>query len=503
MAKRESFLQSIGSAVFWNSSNRVTSLIKHVIIAALIGLSSQLDVFYMAIAIIGMVVFSWANMIDVMAVPNMVQFHKQGNKIAFDKISSGIFTLSILFSLLLALILLFFNDLLARIAIGFDAARNEELAEALLWLLPVAITYIPYKFVGSIFRTKRQFSVFYQAEFIIGLASLIIIIGFKNKPGVLLWSYSIGVVCAFAYLLINSKHFRLFGNPFTKEIKSVLKIAPGLLVLQGSQYLFVLSDRIFISFLTKGSVGALAYGRLMAFILSGLVSFRQSFITVFSEGDESSDTKQTLYNDIVSLSIFLSIPLSTFMMVFGKDIIAFVLERGAFSSGDTDLVYKALIGFAWALLPVLAIGPIEQIFQVQRRIDLLVQRRITGLIINCVLNSLFLFVLKLGVGGIAMATSISHWFVFCLAVYSAKDTGLVLEWKRMFCWLFWVCTISFGGAAIFVIISRYFLLPYLIIFQFSAYYVFILFGAVIYRGKEGLLMRQTLKRIATKANVFK
>jgi putative peptidoglycan lipid II flippase len=502
MVKRESFLQSIGSAVVWNTSERITGLIKHIIVAAFIGLSAQLDIFYMAIAIIGMFVFSWASMIDVMAVPQMVHCYRENRKEKFQQITGGLFLLCIIFSLVLALVIFFFNDLISKIAIGFEPYRQNLLSEALIWLLPVVIVYIPYRLVASIFRSIRSFSIFYQAEFIIGFVALLLLFAFKDQHAILLWSYSAGVVCAFIFLFIYClKYFKPWGNPFSKEVRAVFQIAPALLLLQGSQYLFVLSDRIFISFLPKGSVGALAYGRMLAYILSGIVSFRASFITIFAELDDSSEKKQSLYNDIISLSIFFAMPICIFLTFFGESIIGIFLERGVFSKADTVLVYKALSGFAWALLPVLAIGPIEQIFQVQKRIDLLVLRRVIGLILNGGLNALFLFVFQWGLWGIAMATSISHWFVFILAIFSAKQTGLLLELRRTAFWFSWISLLSISASFLITMVSRTIHWPYFVIVQFIVYGLFVLSGTILYKGKEGELVRKTIGRIVVRKQI--
>ena len=59
--KRESFLHSLGASALWRGLDRAAGLAKHVLIAAAIGLSAQLDVFYMAVAILGVLALLLVN----------------------------------------------------------------------------------------------------------------------------------------------------------------------------------------------------------------------------------------------------------------------------------------------------------------------------------------------------------------------------------------------------------------------------------------------------------
>ena len=496
MIKRESFLYSLGSSIIWKILDRSTSLFKHIVIAAMVGLSAQLDVFYMAIALTGMLVFSWGQLLDVIAVPRLVECRRIADTKSFQELAGGLFTLCVIFSLLISIIILLGRDYVAEIAVGFDQNRKAMLSDSFLWFAPVLLVYLPFRFMASVYRSARRFTVFFRAQFAAGFVTLILIVLYKDHPHVLLWSYSAGIVAAFLYLSLFIKSvFKPYGNPFRPIVKSVLKIVPGLLVLQSSHYAFILSDRIFISFLPQGSVGALAYGRMLAFLLSGMLSLRDTFITLFSEAGQSVTKKNRIYNDVFSLTILAAIPTSVFLLLKGEKIIEFILERGLFSSQDTRLVYMAILGFSWALLPVIMVQPLEQIFQVQKRIDLLVWRKIIGICINVVFNAVFLFVFELGVLGIAMATSISQWIVFVWGIYTIKRVGIFLDLSRIMKWFCWL--LAWGVFGIFVITVFQRLVPFqwVIVLELVIYVAIMAVVSIYYPGKEGELVRQYLKRL--------
>ena len=149
MKKRESFLNSLKSAFVWKSLEKSAAFIKHIVIASVVGLSVQLDVFYMAIGLIGVLVFSWALLIDVMAVPKLVQYHQDQNDDAFKSLAGSLFNFCLIFSSLLAVLIMVFSDHIAMLAYGFEPERKKLLSEAFFWLAPAMIFYIPLYQLGD------------------------------------------------------------------------------------------------------------------------------------------------------------------------------------------------------------------------------------------------------------------------------------------------------------------------------------------------------------------
>jgi putative peptidoglycan lipid II flippase len=199
--RRESFLYSLGASVVWRGMDRAAGLVKHIIIAAAIGLSAQLDVFYMAIAILGVLVFSWAHLLAVMAVPQLVKAWQEGDHARFQALAGGLFVFCLLVSLLLFSLFIGLRDWIVALAPGFDPSRKAMLADALLWLAPVALFYIPLRMLGSVARAVRRFSLFYQAEFLISLVVLACV-AFSDDRHVLLWAFGLGVVAAFFFFFL-------------------------------------------------------------------------------------------------------------------------------------------------------------------------------------------------------------------------------------------------------------------------------------------------------------
>ena len=482
--------------MLWKGLDLLAGFAKHIVIAATIGLSAQLDVFYFVIALLGILVFSWASMIDVVAVPSMVRSWQENRHDDFRRFASGLFTLTLMGSLLIALLLYSGKSGIAAVAIGFEQERRQLLADAIPWLIPAILLYIPLRLMGAVLRASRLFSPFYQAEFLTALIVLAFVWIFKEDSHVLLWSFSAGITASFLFLFYKTRRLILpLRSPLSPHVRNALNMAPGLLVLQGAHYVYVLTDRIFVSFLPEGAVSALAYGFTLISLLPSLVYLYGAFITVLAEQNEISE-KNARLNDLTSLAIYLATGATAFILMAGEGMVQTLLERGVFTATDTADVAEAIAAYACMILPLLLIGPLDQVFQVEEKIGLMVRRTLFGLITNAILNAWFLFGLGWGLFGVAMATSISYWVMLLTGLVSTKKLGYTIEWVRHLGWLVWnaTCLLMVFTAFNSLPAGLQSGIPSLPVAA-SMIGVAMLLAGLVYRGDEQRLVKTTLTNI--------
>jgi peptidoglycan biosynthesis protein MviN/MurJ (putative lipid II flippase) len=243
------------------------------------------------------------------------------------------------------------------------------------------------------------------------------------------------VFASFLYLLFKTgRDFRLLVNPFTPLVTKTLIASSALLLLQVVHHAFVFVDRAFISFLPKGAVGALAYAWVVVGLVPALLNPGGSFITVFAEHKDNPTRADGMVNEMLTMILLFGIPTSFFLAVFGTDIIALMLERGLFSQADTELTANGLMGFALAIVPLLLVNPLDQIFQVSNKLGLILRRSLVGLLANVVLNWIFLFMLGWGVLGVALATSLSYTVMVATGLLALPRIGIAIYWRIHMRW---------------------------------------------------------------------
>ena len=104
MIQKQSVLFAAINNIIVRFGQHLISLFKHVIIAGYIGLSDQLDIFYMSLAIFAVLITSWAVVFDILAIPKLVKCQADKEYENFNVLSSNIliftFGISIFFSII-------------------------------------------------------------------------------------------------------------------------------------------------------------------------------------------------------------------------------------------------------------------------------------------------------------------------------------------------------------------------------------------------------------------
>lgn len=401
----------------------------------------------MANAILTLFVTSWSRIADVIAVPELVARIKKGQMQAAQNLTGDLFSLSCLFSLLLGTLLTTFWPWITHLAWGFDNQRQALLEQSVFWAEPLILLTVPVSMLYSFAKARRAFYLRYRNEFITSIIILACVTLFPTSPGVLIWSFSLGVIVSFLLALLESKaSVNFWGNPASSSVKALLPMAPALLVFFAVEYLYALVDRQFVSFLPVGAISAIAYAWTLAKLLPSLLRIEGAFMTFYAESKDHPEQRSDQLNSLISAGIMAGVCLSLIVWEYASPFISLVLEHGKFNKSNTELVARCTGNFGLAMIPFLLIPSLGQICQVENRMKLLVRRTLFGLILNIAFCSLFLFVLEWGAEGVAFATSISHWGMLLLSAALVRKLNIGIRYRRHALWL--LTTVIYGASAL-------------------------------------------------------
>lgn len=118
----------------------------------------------------------------------------------------------------------------------------------------------------------------------------------------------------------------------------------------------------------------------------------------------------------------LMIPMTSALLIFGKEAIALLYGHGDFDQGAIQGCADALYGYSYGLLPMSATLILAPAFYASGDYKIPSMASALAVIINLILNILFVYVIPLGASGIAVATSISSWANFLLLAYFLNTT---------------------------------------------------------------------------------
>ena len=207
MIEKQSVLFAALNNLIVRFGQHLISLFKHIIIAGYIGLSSQLDIFYMALAIYGVLITSWAVVFDVLAIPKLVKYQTNKKYENFNLLSSSILLFTFVISIFFSSLFYFFGNIISLSAFGFSSEKKVILEESFKWLFPAILFYLPYFSLCSILKSLRQFSLVNTIEFCSTLILVVILFLFIEKEFTLYWSYSLSVTFSFllAFCLLEDQ----------------------------------------------------------------------------------------------------------------------------------------------------------------------------------------------------------------------------------------------------------------------------------------------------------
>ncbi len=189
-----------------------------------------------------------------------------------------------------------------------------------------------------------------------------------------------------------------------KELLLIVGLIIPVIMSTGVQQINTLVDKILASSLAEGSISALNFANLLNGLAYGL--FTTSISTViyptlsrFSVDDKIEDFKK-VFNKAVSFVVIIIMPLTVGALVLRVPVVRFLFERGAFDERATYLTATALFYYSFGIRNVLD----HSFYSLKdTKTPMINGAVVVG--INIILN--LVFVRTMGLGGLALATSIS------------------------------------------------------------------------------------------------
>jgi len=334
--------------------------------------------------------------------------------------------------LILVTIILFVGMLLTEyivklFAIGFSG-ELLELTEA---FTRISLFGMYFTALIIIFSGYLQIKNNYIVPAIIGFPfNIIIIISIIVSSGGNYYILAIGTLIATAsqFLLmipfIKKEKFNysikinLKDNRITKALYIALPVIVGTSVNQ----INTLIDRTIASSLAVGAISALNYANRLNLFIQGL--FVTSIITVmypmissFASTKNLEGIKKILQESINIIMIFV-LPMTIGAMIFSNQIISLLFGRGAFDDFAINMTSKALFFYAMGMMGVGIRDVLARGFYSFQDTKTPMINAAMGMLLNIILN--VILSRYLGIGGLALATSIAATFTTILLFISLR-----------------------------------------------------------------------------------
>ncbi len=311
--------------------------------------------------------------------------------------------------------ILFAPQIVKVLAGGFDEQTYALTVELIRITFPMIIfTAIAYSFVGLL-QSYGQFNIPAMISAISNLAIILFLLLFREKFGI----HGVAFCMLFAWLLqvvIQIPYAKKFGYPFRmsisfrdENIKRVFLLAIPIFISTAVLPINSLVSTRLASGMGDNAVAAMEYANKLYIVISGVFTYAIGNIIFPEMSRASADDDKEGYRDIIQkairMMVYLLIPLSIGIMIFGKDIISVVYERGEFDASSTAITASILLFFSVGITASGIVEVMNKSFYAKQDTKTPLFAGVIMVVLNVILCLILARTMK--VQGLALATSLT------------------------------------------------------------------------------------------------
>ena len=328
--------------------------------------------------------------------------------------SNLINTLLLLASIIVVFVLLFTQPIVKMFASGFS---GETLILAVnftrISIFGVYLTALINVFVGLL----RLYENYVVPALITVPLNIIIIISLFISAKTSVYLIAAGNILAIlSQLILLAPFLRKIGYSYKpvidfkdQYIKSMILIALPVIVGTSVNEINVLVDRTLASNIAIGGISALNYANRLNYFVQGLFvasisNVMYPMISKMAAGENMKGLKSTI-SEAISIISLLVIPATIGAMIFSEEIVGLLFGRGAFTLEAIKMTGNALFYYSIGMIAVGLRSILSITFYALQDTKTPMINATIAVILNIVLN--VILSKYLGIGGLALATSIS------------------------------------------------------------------------------------------------
>lgn len=414
LSKPQSVAAGTVSIMFFTIISKMLGFVREMVIAAKFGTSWRLDALIVAmdpaLQIGGIVVGAFASMM----IPIYINEKRKDDP---EKIKA--YTTQILFvsSLILIGFGVFFSIFPEFFVKVFAPKFSGEELEYAVRKMRI-IGFLPlvqglHSLATTILNAQKKYMLASMIQLVFNIFTIPAIIIFAPffSEASYLFAFILGTVMVdVALFIVLRKQIDIkkikgsFKNPAIKE--TILLSLP--LLLSGSLGIInPIVDKAFASSLDPGSISSLRYSQTIRAMITSLIigSLMTTVFTELSETSVKNDRKgleQRMKKTSSDLLNFM-VPLTFWLILMARPLIALLYQRGEFTSDSTNMVTLAFTGYSMTLI----ISPISnllmRVFTAYKKTNIALFITIISIILNFIFNALL--IKKFGILGLSLGTS--------------------------------------------------------------------------------------------------
>ena len=442
--------------VFVSVLAKLSAFLAEAINAAFLGTTYQSDAFYM-VSSIQQVIYPMLSIgIWKVFLPIYKDKITQNDRDGAFRIADQMISFFTLVSLAaVALLILLAGPVVSLVAPGFQGETRRICIELVRISAPMYVFIVAAAIYASMLQCHNKFFGSQIREVASHLPVILAALLFYRRFGIR--AMAVALILGGALRLLVELPFVDWGYRFRPdlhfggpEFKLMLKRLPSALLSEGVQQINTLIDRAMASMFPEGAVSGMNYGHRLTNVFSGLLSSAVStalfpqMVELISQRKERELSR--LITKILNIFVLMMVPVTIACVLFSRDLVVAVFERGAFREESVALTSGVFTFYSLGLLFVASSTVVSNVFYGfgDTRTPLVIG--IFNMVINVILNlTLSHF---MGVNGLALATSLAAMIALAIRLFFVRRYA-TLDWQALgigFAKVLLASLIACGGA---------------------------------------------------------
>ncbi len=456
MAK--TFLKSAMLIMIITLVGRVIGLVRGIFVGAEFGTTLEASAYRLAFTIPSTIFVFVPGALNAIFIPSLKGMITRGQELEAKQLFQKIFTLSILITFILSVILwIWAEPIISFISPGSSAELLTLSADLLRWMLPSLFFIILIGLFSSTLNVHFSFVLPNVGTIINSVIVILVLI--VLAPTYSIYALALGTTLGFAgaalLMLPNiyKEKYTLTPNwqwrdPELRKIgERFVPIMLGSFITSVNEFI----EKYLISGLGDDKIAALGYAKEvyqvpMAIFLAAFAMPLFPLLVEYVTKKEDTATKRTLEKGLNYL-LLLMIPTTVGMVFLSKEMISVIYERGIFNVHSTEVTAFALIFFAIGLYPLVVRDMLTRAFYAMENTKIPVMAAIMQMIAY-VISSL-LFIPWLGFAGVAMGWTVGA-LVNALILWVILHNKIGSFVRLTFIWSIGRVLVSSSGMALFL-----------------------------------------------------
>ncbi len=412
--------------------SKLVGFVREISLSYFYGAHAISDAYIIATTIPGLIFSFLGVAITTTYIPIYNSIVKDGGQDKAEQFTNKLIKVVMLICTIIILASLLFTEQIVKL---FASGFQGEVLELTVQFTKISIFAIYFSGLISIFSGYLHIRNRFIIPIAIGMVmSFLVIISIIMSSYTNLLVLPIGTLIATAaqvlilipYAYKDGFRFRRVSFKNNTYLKRMLLIALPVMLGISVNQINILVDRTIASRLVIGGISALNYANKVNMLIQGvfvlaIVTVMYPKLTLMFSENKMSEAKK-MVSGVINAITFLVLPATFGTMIFAKELITLMYGRGSFGAEAIQLTATGLYFYSIGMLAFGIREAISRVFYSMQDTKTPMINATIGMVVNIILN--IILSRYLGIGGLALATSIAALFTtFLLFIALRKKIG--------------------------------------------------------------------------------